>query len=82
MNDEGKLNERILRWFIWDYISNESWVGDSLYILNELNNKIAAFWGLFKIKTSKIIEEIDSKFNSNQKGIYKGNIPKLKERRT
>ena len=78
----GEYNERVLRWFVWDYISNESWVGDSIYILNELNNKVAAFRGQFKIKVSKALDELDAKGNSNQKGIHKANIPKLRARRT
>jgi len=45
MNEEGNLNEWILWRFISDYISHEAWVGDSLYILQELSNKVSAFKG-------------------------------------
>ena len=44
LKSEGEVNEWALKKFIWDYISHEAWVGDAIYTLQELLNKIATFW--------------------------------------
>jgi hypothetical protein len=56
---EGEFNQRALRRFLREYITNEDRVKQASYQLQELQLKVVTFLARFKIQSNKLFDDGD-----------------------